>query len=314
MKPWGRSTISTRRAEVSDCGVLAEIHASAFKRGWSDAEFEALLLQPGVHALLAHYRNALGRRIPAGFILYRLAADEAEILSVAVIRPAAGAASARRSSRRPCDTSTAKARRAIHLEVEDSNTAAIGLYRGVEFRESGRRAGYYVQGRGDAGGRARHAAPAPLTAIWRESPLTDEAQGTLEELCAEKGMRMTEQRRVDRARARSPLTTIRTWRSSTGAPQRSIRTSRSPPSTAPCKLFEDSGIIERHDFGQGRARYETLPEEHHDHLIDLRSGTVIEFRDEEIEKLQERIARKLGYKLVDHRLELYAVPADKDDR
>ena len=78
------------------------------------------------------------------------------------------------------------------------------------------------------------------------------------------------------------------------------------------KLFEDAGIIERHDFGDGRARYETLPEEHHDHLIDLRSGTVIEFRDEEIEKLQERIARKLGYKLVDHRLELYAVPLDKE--
>ena len=78
------------------------------------------------------------------------------------------------------------------------------------------------------------------------------------------------------------------------------------------KLFEDAGIIERHEFGDGRSRYETLPEEHHDHLIDLRSGTVIEFRDEEIEKLQERIARKLGYKLVDHRLELYAVPLDKE--
>ena len=77
------------------------------------------------------------------------------------------------------------------------------------------------------------------------------------------------------------------------------------------KLFEDAGIIERHEFGDGRSRYETLPEEHHDHLIDLRSGTVIEFRNEEIEKMQERIARKLGYKLVDHRLELYAVPLDK---
>jgi Fur family ferric uptake transcriptional regulator len=78
------------------------------------------------------------------------------------------------------------------------------------------------------------------------------------------------------------------------------------------KLFEDAGIIERHDFGDGRARYETLPEEHHDHLIDLRSGTVIEFRNEEIERIQERIARELGYKLVDHRLELYAVPLDKE--
>ena len=78
------------------------------------------------------------------------------------------------------------------------------------------------------------------------------------------------------------------------------------------KLFEDAGMIERHDFRDGRSRYETLPGEHHDHLIDLRSGHVIEFRSEEIEAIQERIARELGYKLVDHRLELYAVPLDKD--
>ncbi|WP_183857595.1 Fur family transcriptional regulator [Prosthecomicrobium pneumaticum] len=82
------------------------------------------------------------------------------------------------------------------------------------------------------------------------------------------------------------------------------------------KLFEDAGIIERHDFRDGRSRYETMPEEHHDHLIDLRSGAVIEFRDEEIERLQEAIAERLGYRLVDHRLELYAVPIDaaKDGR
>lgn len=76
------------------------------------------------------------------------------------------------------------------------------------------------------------------------------------------------------------------------------------------KLFEDAQIIERHDFGDGRARYEEMPEEHHDHLIDLRTGKVIEFANEEIEKLQERIARELGYKLVDHRLELLCVPLD----
>ena len=69
-----------------------------------------------------------------------------------------------------------------------------------------------------------------------------------------------------------------------------------------------SGIIERHDFREGRARYETAPEAHHDHLINLRSGEVIEFQSEEIERLQAEVARKLGYKLVDHRLELYAVP------
>jgi Fur family ferric uptake transcriptional regulator len=77
------------------------------------------------------------------------------------------------------------------------------------------------------------------------------------------------------------------------------------------KLFEDSGIIERHDFRDGRSRYEPLPEEHHDHLIDIRSGHVIEFRDEAIEALQEKIARELGYRIVGHRLELYAVPLDQ---
>ena len=76
------------------------------------------------------------------------------------------------------------------------------------------------------------------------------------------------------------------------------------------KLFEDSGIIERHDFREGRARYEQIPESHHDHLINLRTGDVVEFRSEEIERLQAEVARKLGYKLVDHRLELYAVPLD----
>lgn len=77
------------------------------------------------------------------------------------------------------------------------------------------------------------------------------------------------------------------------------------------KLFEDAHIIERHDFGDGRARYEEMPEAHHDHLIDLRTGKVVEFINEEIERLQERIARELGYKLVDHRLELFAVPLDE---
>jgi Fur family ferric uptake transcriptional regulator len=78
------------------------------------------------------------------------------------------------------------------------------------------------------------------------------------------------------------------------------------------KLFEDAGIIERHDFRDGRSRYEQMPESHHDHLINLRTGKVIEFQSEEIERLQAEIARKLGYRLVDHRLELYAIPLDEE--
>ena len=71
------------------------------------------------------------------------------------------------------------------------------------------------------------------------------------------------------------------------------------------KLFEESGIVEKHDFKGGKARYEQSPDEHHDHLIDINSGAIIEFVDKEIEKLQNEVAKKLGYKLVDHKLELY---------
>lgn len=80
------------------------------------------------------------------------------------------------------------------------------------------------------------------------------------------------------------------------------------------KLFEETGILEKHEFGDGRARYEAADREHHDHLINVNSGEVIEFVDPEIEELQERIAAKLGYRLMGHRLELYAVPlTDKDN-
>jgi Fur family ferric uptake transcriptional regulator len=79
------------------------------------------------------------------------------------------------------------------------------------------------------------------------------------------------------------------------------------------RLFEEASIIERHDFRDGRSRYEQAPDEHHDHLIDMRTGQVIEFVDPEIEALQNAIARRLGFKLVDHRLELYGVPlGDKE--
>ena len=132
---------------------------------------------------------------------------------------------------------------------------------------------------------------------------------TLEAACAAKGMRMTDQRRtiarvLDAATDHPDVEEVYR-RASAIDPRISISTVYRT-----VKLFEDAGIIERHDFRDGRSRYETVSEEHHDHLIDLRSGDVIEFRSEEIEALQDLIARRLGYRLVDHRLELYAVPID----
>lgn len=135
---------------------------------------------------------------------------------------------------------------------------------------------------------------------------------TLEELCAERGMRMTDQRRVIARILQDsddhPDVEELYRRSSKVDPRISISTVYRT-----VKLFEDEGIIERHDFRDGRSRYETVPEEHHDHMIDVQSGTVIEFHSAEIEALQERIAREHGFRLVGHRLELYGIPLDKDD-
>jgi Fur family transcriptional regulator, ferric uptake regulator len=135
---------------------------------------------------------------------------------------------------------------------------------------------------------------------------------TLEELCAERGMRMTEQRRIiARILQESddhPDVEELYRRSSKIDPRISISTVYRT-----VKLFEDAGIIEKHDFRDGRSRYETVPEEHHDHMIDLKTGTVIEFHSPEIEALQDRIAREHGFRLVGHRLELYGIPLDKDD-
>ncbi|MBN8828774.1 MAG: transcriptional repressor [Sphingobacteriia bacterium] len=80
------------------------------------------------------------------------------------------------------------------------------------------------------------------------------------------------------------------------------------------KLFEEEEIIEKHDFRDGRARYEEIQESHHDHLIDLKTGKVIEFQNEAIEKLQAIIAKELGYRLVDHRLELYGIPLEEEEK
>ena len=137
----------------------------------------------------------------------------------------------------------------------------------------------------------------------------------IEKLCIEKGLRMTGQRRVI-ARVLSeshdhPDAEEMHRRAAAIDPHISIATVYRT-----VRLLEEAGILERHDFRDGRSRFEEMPDEHHDHLIDVQSGKVIEFHNDQIEELQRQVAEKLGYKLVDHRLELYAVPIDggKDDK
>lgn len=135
----------------------------------------------------------------------------------------------------------------------------------------------------------------------------------IEALCIEKGMRMTEQRRVI-ARVLSdsadhPDVEELHQRAAQEDPRISIATVYRT-----VRLFEEAGILERHDFRDGRSRYEEVPESHHDHLIDLQTGRVIEFNNDKIEALQREIAAELGYKLADHRLELYGIPLAPADK
>ena len=128
----------------------------------------------------------------------------------------------------------------------------------------------------------------------------------LERLCVEKGLKMTDQRRViaqvlSESSDHPDVEQVHN-RAANVDPRISIATVYRT-----VKLFEAANILDRHDFGDGRARYEEAPEEHHDHLIDVNSGEVIEFCDEEIERLQREAAARLGYRLVGHRLELFAV-------
>jgi Fur family ferric uptake transcriptional regulator len=153
--------------------------------------------------------------------------------------------------------------------------------------------------------RRNTAGAAPNSGVYVHQPIDIEA------LCAERGLRITEQRRViarvlsdshdhpdveklhERAAAIDPGISIATV-------YRTVR------------LFEEAGILDRHDFGDGRARYEAAPEAHHDHMIDVETGKVIEFVDPELEALQRQIADRLGFRLVDHRMELYGVRLERE--
>ena len=129
----------------------------------------------------------------------------------------------------------------------------------------------------------------------------------IEQLCRDRGLKLTDQRRVIAKilsdSADHPDVEQVHRRASRVDPRISIATVYRT-----VRLFEEANILTRHDFGDRRARYEEVSDIHHDHLIDTKSGKVIEFQNNEIERLQEQVARKLGYRLVDHRLELYGVP------
>lgn len=129
----------------------------------------------------------------------------------------------------------------------------------------------------------------------------------IERLCAEHGLRMTGQRRTIARILTEALDHPDVEEVHRRAHKVDARISLSTVYRT-LKLFSDKGILERHEFGAGRGRYEQAPHQHHDHLIDVDSGRVIEFRNDAIERIQQRIARELGFRLIGHKLELYGVP------
>ena len=290
---------------AASAAQLAALHARCFDHPWSEAEFASLLHLPS--------SLALGQRedgVLLGFVLSRIAADEAEILTVGVARnPGARDAAARScpacmnrrlsaglsafSWRFP--TSITQRARCMNEPVTPKRDEERAITATEATRLCSKKHCQAVDKR-------------PVERLSTQYPAGRiEMPDRIEKLCIEKGLRMTEQRRVI-ARVLStsadhPDAEELHRRAAAEDPRISLATVYRT-----VRLFEEAGIIERHDFRDGRSRYEEVGDDHHDHLIDLKSGEVIEFVNDEIERLQEAIARKLGYKLVDHRLELYGVP------
>jgi Fur family transcriptional regulator, ferric uptake regulator len=319
-----------RSCGVQYAGELARLHASLTDEGWGVAGFRELLAHPGALAFAAGPGIVSTEILPPawGFIVGRVAADEAEVLAIGVARERQRLGIGRRLVDRLCRAALRRGARQLYLEVAERNVAARTLYARLGFEETGRRRGYYV----------RTDAPAEDAIILR---LTLEAAGTpgamvdgprsvaykqpgtcavhedmraspspanrIEKLCADKRLRMTGQRRVI-ARVLSDAKDhpdVEEVHRRAHAVDRRISLSTVYRTL---RLFETKGILERHDFGAGRGRYEAAARTHHDHLIDLQTGRVIEFSNEQIERLQQRVAEELGFKLVGHKLELYGVP------
>jgi Fur family ferric uptake transcriptional regulator len=305
--------MSIVRASGNDAQVLAALHARCFADKWSAEAFADLLKNEGAIAFLA--RKAENDE-SCGFVVVQVAADEAEVLSVGVVPDSRGSGIGRALMNAAAEQARVQGAGNLLLEVDMNNASARALYHRLGFAEVGSRRAYYRNCESVADALIlRRALPISAWESCADSTILPPSGSAgymtrIEKLCAEKGLRMTDQRRVI-ARVLSdasdhPDAEELYRRAAVLDPHISIATVYRT-----VRLFEDAGILERHDFRDGRSRYEEVPDAHHDHLIDVQNGKVIEFRNEEIERLQRRVAEELGFELVDHRLELYAVPRKK---
>jgi|KBSSwiStaDraftv2_1062776.scaffolds.fasta_scaffold06366_2 Fur family ferric uptake transcriptional regulator len=325
-----------RSCGVQHAGELARLQAGLLDQGWDAASFRELLAHPGALAFAAGPGVVSAEVLaPAwGYILGRVAADEAEVLALGVARERQRLGIGRRLVEKLCRAAVRRGARRLYLEVAEGNVAARTLYARLGFEETGRRRGYYVRTDAPAEDainlclRLEPQAPpgamvdAPRSVAYKQpgtcAPHEDmraspPPANRIEKLCADKRLRMTGQRRVI-ARVLSDARDhpdVEEVHRRAHAVDRRISLSTVYRTL---RLFETKGILERHDFGAGRGRYEAAARTHHDHLIDLETGRVIEFSNEQIERLQQRVAEELGFKLVGHKLELYGVPVKRPRR
>lgn len=302
-------SIVVRQALPADAPALAVLHERCFARSWDERALSQFIGVPDCLALICAPRDVP----PQGFLIVRVAADEAELLTLCVLPDHRRQGLARAL----LSTATSQLRgggtKRLFLEVDEQNTPALELYRTFGAEKVGLRSAYYEHGANaaifslalsgpgsDDGGRKRL-----LTMAKAETSIS-----RLERFCAERGLRMTGQRRII-ARVLSeaddhPDVEEVYRRASTLDPRISLSTVYRT-----VRLLEGAGILERHAFGDGRARYEPVGHGHHDHLINVTTGEVIEFHNEQIERLQEAVAQELGFRLIGHRLELFGMPIKK---
>jgi len=333
-----------RNCGVQHAGELARLHAGLFDESWSTASFMELLAHPSVLAFMAGPRIVSSDIHPPvwGLIVGQVMADEAEVLTLSVAGDRQRLGIGARLVERLCRAAARRGARRLYLEVAEGNTAAQALYARLGFKETGRRRGYYVRTDApaeDAISLCLGLEPVAMRVSMRVSTPGATVDGTrsvaykqpgicaspedmrappppanrIEKLCADKRLRMTGQRRVI-ARVLSDAKDhpdVEEVHRRAHAVDRRISLSTVYRTL---RLFETKGILERHDFGAGRGRYEAAARTHHDHLIDLETGRVIEFSNEQIERLQQLVAEELGFKLVGHKLELYGVPVKRPRR
>ncbi len=279
-----------RQLDSSHAIEMARLHAQSFSSGWPEAD------------MVEHCESdiVLGVGALDGFIIIRVSGDQAEILTILIDQKKRQRGLAGQLLSQGLAAAKDQGAEIIFLEVAEDNPAAIALYKTSGFEQFGKRPAYYRR----EGGRVAALTFRKKLDASQTTRYGNNMVSWIEKKCNEKGLRMTEQRRVI-AKVLSnaedhPDAEELYRRASDVDPKISLATVYRT-----VRLFSDAGIIETHDFRDGRARYETADADHHDHLIDVQTGAVIEFVDEEIEELQHRIAKKLGYELVDHRLELY---------